>query len=38
MALTDKSLKQNNFKERLHYIERVNGRTLDVDRREAANS
>ena len=38
MALTDKSLKQNNFKERIHYLERVNGRTLDADRREAVNS
>lgn len=33
MALTDKSLKQNNFKERIHYLEKVNGRTLDEDRR-----
>jgi hypothetical protein len=31
MALTDKSLKQNNFKERIHYLERVNGRQLAKD-------
>lgn len=37
MALTDKKLKQNNFKQRIHYLERVNGRTLDADRRAVAN-
>jgi hypothetical protein len=37
MALTDKSLKQNNFKERIHSLERINGRTLDEDRRKAVN-
>jgi hypothetical protein len=37
MALTDKRLKQNNFKQRIHYLERVNGRTLDADRRAVAN-
>lgn len=35
MALTDPSLKRNNFKKRLRYIERVNGRPFidDVNRR-----